>query len=220
MSTGDLLDTMRRAIDKPADDYSGLKIGYARVSTDDQSLDLQVDALTRYGCIPDHIHVEKASGVAKRRPMLELALMDARPGDVFVVWKFDRLGRSMLDLLAKIDDLTRRHIGFVSLTEGIDTTTPSGRLLMHIMGALAQFERDLIVERTKAGQRAARERGVQIGHAPKIDMEVAASMFARGKSVKEVAERFDVVRSAIYQRFSASMRQQLRDEHLAKRKRT
>lgn len=210
---------MRRAIEKPVGDYSGLKIGYARVSTDEQSLDLQIAALKRYGCEDDHTHRETASGVAKKRPQLELALRDCRPGDTFVVWKFDRLGRSMLDLLAKIDDLTRRGIGFVSITENIDTTTPGGRLLMHIMGALAQFERDLIVERTKAGQRAARERGVQIGHAPKIDMEVAASMFARGKTVREVAERFAVVRSAVYQRFSASARQQLRDEYLAARKR-
>lgn len=208
---------MRRVIDKPADDYSGLKIGYARVSTDDQNLDMQIDKLRSYGCQPDHIHVETASGVAKKRPKLEMALKDARSGDVFVVWKLDRLGRSMLDLLAKIDDMTRRGIGFVSLTEDINTTTPGGRLLMHVMGALAQFERDLIVERTRAGIAAARARGVQIGHDPKIDMEKAARMFAMGKTVRQVAAHFGCVRSAVYQRFSSSMRQQLRDEYLAAR---
>ncbi|WP_291173656.1 recombinase family protein [Hyphomicrobium sp.] len=208
---------MNRAIEKPVSDYSGLRIGYARVSTDDQSVQMQVDALKRAGCQDDHIHVETASGVSKKRPKLELALVDARPGDVFVVWKLDRLGRSMLDLLAKIDNLTRRNIGFVSITESIDTTTPAGRLLMHIMGALSQFERDLIVERTKAGQAAARARGVTIGHEPKIDMEKAARMIAQGKTVRQVAEHFDVVRSAVYQRFSASARQQLRDEYLAAR---
>jgi len=207
-------DDMKRAIDKPSLDYSGMKIGYARVSTDDQSLDLQVKALKAFGCEDDHIHREQASGASTKRPKLDTAFQDARPGDTLVVWKLDRLGRSMIDLLHRLQDLDARGIGFVSLTERIDTTTPAGRLLLHIMGALAQFERDLIRERTKAGQEAARARGVQIGHEPKIDMAKAAQMFARGATVRQVAERFKCVRSAVYQRFDMSMRDRLRHEYL------
>lgn len=207
-------DDMKRAIDKPSPNYTGMKIGYARVSTDEQSLDLQVDALKRYGCLDEHIHVEKVSGVAKKRPKLESALIDARPGDIFVVWKMDRLGRSTRDLLEKIDDLRERGIAFVSLTEGVDFTSPMGKFQMHMFAGWAEFERDMIISRTRAGQEAARERGVQIGHDPKIDRAKAERMFKLGKSVREVAEHFGCVRSAIYQKWTASEIEQLRIDYL------
>lgn len=211
---GGLLGAMKRAIDKPVACYDGYKIGYARVSTDDQSLNLQIDALRKYGCREDNIHVEKISGVTKVRPKLELALMDARPRDTFVVWKLDRLGRSTIDLLNKIDSLTAREIGFVSLTDNIETVTPGGRLVMTIMAALAEFERNLIVERTKAGQAAARARGVQIGHAPKIDRAKAEQMFRQGKTAADVARHFDVYPSAVYEKWSASQRDHMRQQYL------
>lgn len=206
---------MRRAVDKLDTAPTGVMVGYARVSTDDQSLDLQVDALRRAGVHSQHIHVEKVSGVARKRPGLSLALRDCRAGDTLVVWKLDRVGRSLLHLLGVLDDLERRGVGFKSITEGIDTTTAGGRLIMHVMGALAQFERDLIRERTRAGIAARRERGSRFGAEPKIDMAKAARMFALGKTAQDVADAFGCHRSAVYHRFSASAREQLRDEYLA-----
>src|SRR5262245_16837105 len=137
----------------------GRLIGYARVSTAEQSLDLQRDALLRAGVLPENIHEEHVSGVADKRPKLDLAYKDMRAGDTLVVWKLDRVGRSMINLLNRMKALEEMGVGFRSITEGIDTTTSWGTLIMHIMGALAQFERDLVVERTKTGMAAARERG-------------------------------------------------------------
>src|SRR5262249_41594749 len=113
-------------------------IGYARVSTADQSVEMQLEALRKAGGHPDNLYHEQISGVAQRRPRLDLAFKDAREGDTFVVWKLDRMGRSLLDLLDRLKRLETRGIHFRSITEGIDTTTPGGRLIMHVMGALAQ----------------------------------------------------------------------------------
>tara|TARA_B100000949_G_scaffold231623_1_gene244147 strand:+ start:145 stop:927 length:783 start_codon:yes stop_codon:yes gene_type:complete len=135
-------------------------IGYARVSTADQKLSLQLDALNTAGC--DRIFDDHASGAKADRPGLTEALAYLRPGDTLVVWKLDRLGRSMSHLIEKVGELAARGIGFRSLTENIDTTTSGGMLVFNIFGSLAQFERDLIRERTHAGLKAARERGKRV----------------------------------------------------------
>src|SRR5436305_14159384 len=132
-------------------------IGYARVSTTDQTTDPQIDALTAAAC--DRIFREKASGALRERPELAAALDYIRPGDTLVVTKLDRLGRSLPHLIETLTGLGERGVGFRSLGEGIDTTTSAGRLMMHVLGAIAQFERDLIVERTRAGLAPAPARG-------------------------------------------------------------
>jgi len=141
-------------------------IGYARVSTTDQTLALQQDALTKAGC--ERIFTDTASGALVERKGLEEALSHLRTGDTLVVWKLDRLGRSLKDLIARITQLQNKDIGFKSLTEQIDTTTSGGKLIFHIFGALAEFERDIIKERTKAGLIAARARGKKGGRRTRL----------------------------------------------------
>ena len=136
-------------------------IGYARVSTIEQNLDIQIDALKLCGC--ERIFEEKITGTKLTRPQLHEAIEYARANDVIVVWKLDRLGRSLKDLLTIVNDLQQRHIGFKSLCENIDTTTPTGKLIFHIFASLAEFEKDIIKERTNAGLEAARARGRQGG---------------------------------------------------------
>ena len=133
-----------------------MKIGYARVSTSDQNLDLQNDALKKLGC--DHIYEEKASGKTKERPELTHCLKSLRPGDTLAVWRLDRLGRSLQDLITIVKNLEALGVAFVSVTENIDTSTATGKLMFHVFGALAEFERNLIQERTQAGLTAARAR--------------------------------------------------------------
>src|SRR5262245_50902777 len=139
-------------------------IGYARVSTQDQNPALQLDALQNADC--DKIFMEKASGAQRDRPELKAALDYIRPGDTLVVWKLDRLARSIRQRIDTIESLEARGIGFRSLTEAIDTTTPGGKLIFHIFGALAEFERSVIRERTKAGLASARARGKRGGRPP------------------------------------------------------
>ena len=134
-----------------------MQIGYARISTDDQTLDLQRDALMTAGC--DRLFTDTISGATADRPGLSQALAYARSGDTLVVWRLDRLGRSLRHLIETVTDLEQRGVGFKSLTEAIDTTSSGGKLVFHIFGALAEFERDLIRERTRAGLTAARARG-------------------------------------------------------------
>ena len=141
-------------------------IGYARVSTTDQTLALQQDALQQAGC--SKIFTDTASGALAERKGLADALSYVRPGDTLVVWKLDRLGRSLKDLIARITELQNRQIGFKSLTEQIDTTTSGGKLIFHIFGSLAEFERDIIRERTQAGPIAARARGKRGGRRPTL----------------------------------------------------
>jgi DNA invertase Pin-like site-specific DNA recombinase len=141
-------------------------IGYARLSTTDQTLALQQDALTTAGC--ERIFTETASGAQTDRPGLSEALSHLREGDILVVWKLDRLGRSLKDLITRITELQNKDIGFKSLTEQVDTTTSGGKLIFHIFGALAEFERDIIRERTKAGLIAARARGKKGGRRPNL----------------------------------------------------
>ena len=139
-------------------------IGYARVSTQEQDLNLQLDALEKAGCSKDKIFVDKISGSKAERPGLEKCLAVIQPGDTLLVWRLDRLGRSMVHLISLIEDLRTKQIGFKSICDGaIDTTTASGELIFNIFSSLAQFERRLIQERTKAGLDAARARGRQGG---------------------------------------------------------
>lgn len=140
-------------------------IGYARVSTDEQNPALQFDALTNAGC--QRIFADSASGAAPSRPALEQALSSLEFGDTLVVWKLDRLGRSLSHLIGLVAQMEDRGVALRSLSEAIDTSTASGRLLFHVMGALAEFERALISERTRAGMAAARARGAVIGRPPK-----------------------------------------------------
>src|SRR5713226_7537056 len=142
-------------------------IGYARVSTTDQTLDLQQDALEKTGCT--QIFTDTISGASPERPGLTKALQFLREGDTLVVWRLDRLGRSLRHLIDTIAALQQRHIGLKSITESIDTTTSGGKLIFHVFGALAEFERDIIRERTQAGLQAARARG-RIGGRPKAQM--------------------------------------------------
>lgn len=146
-----------------------MKIGYARVSTDDQNLDLQLGALRRAGC--KTIYEEKASGALGERKALRQALKRCGTGDVLVVWKLDRLGRSLLSMIDLIEELNLRSIGLRVLTgpgADIDTTRPEGRMIFNILATLAEFERELIRERTKAGMEAARARGVHVGRPKKL----------------------------------------------------
>lgn len=175
-------------------------IGYARCSTADQNLDLQMDALKKAGC--EVIYKDVISGATDIRPGLQQALNEARDGDVFVCWKLDRLGRSLQHLINTITELSDRGIGFKTVTEAIDTTTPSGRLVMHIFAALAEFERNLIQQRTKAGLDAARIRG-RIGGRPlklsESQSRIAEQLFSeRNISVEEIAQSLGVSRATIY----------------------
>jgi DNA invertase Pin-like site-specific DNA recombinase len=174
-------------------------IGYARVSTPDQKLSLQHDALERAGC--ERVFDDLASGARTDRPGLTEALAYLRAGDTLVVWKLDRLGRSMSHLIDKIGELASRGIGFRSLTENIDTTTPGGMLVFNIIGSLAQFERDLIRERTQAGLRAARERGNKGGRRPVVTpdkLRKARAHISAGLTVREAAARLKIGKTALY----------------------
>jgi DNA invertase Pin-like site-specific DNA recombinase len=139
-------------------EQSGYLVGYARVSTEDQSLALQVDALTKAGVLPNNMFVEKVSGASKKRPQLEFAIKDLRPGDTLVVWRLDRLARSMRQLYATLDAIIARGASFRSLSENFDINQAMGRLYLAVAGAFAEFERELISERTKAGIAAVRAR--------------------------------------------------------------
>jgi len=171
-------------------------LGYARVSTQEQSIDLQLDALNKAGC--DEVYQEKYSGKSRNRPELEFCLRTLREGDVLVVWKLDRLARSLKDLVDIINELENKRVGFRSITESIDTTTTGGKLVFHIFGALAEFEHNLIRERTIAGLAAARARGRKGGRKPsmsKADIRKAAAMLKDPNiTKKEVAAHFKISR--------------------------
>lgn len=171
-------------------------IGYARVSTQDQNPELQIDALEAAGC--ERIYQEKITGKTRQRPELDACLNALRKGDTLLVWRLDRLGRSLKDLVEIVTSLEERGVGFRSLTESIDTTNTSGKLIFHIFGALAEFERNLISDRTKAGLAAARARGRKGGRKPKMsasDVKLASAMLQDPNTTKtEVAEHFGVSR--------------------------
>src|SRR2546422_1514880 len=178
-------------------------IGYARVSTQEQTLDLQKDALEKIGCTK--IFTDTASGVKAERKGLEEAIAYVREGDTLVVWRLDRLGRSLKHLIETITKLNNRKIGFKSITENIDTTTSGGKLVFHIFGALAEFERDIISERTNAGLSAARARGRLVGR-PKAKMldtpkkvALAQSLYEnRNNTIDEICKTLNVSRAMLY----------------------
>jgi len=180
-----------------------MKIGYARVSTDEQNLDLQRQALEAAGC--EVIFTDKGvSGVVANRDGLKQALGVIQEGDILVVWKLDRLGRSLSFLIDLMDDLGSASAGFQSLTDGIDTTTSGGKLIFHIMGALAEFERDLIRERTKAGMQAAKRRGKHLGRPPALTTEQIAharQAVAAGESIAVMASILGVHRNTLKRAF-------------------
>lgn len=174
-------------------------IGYARVSIAEQHLDLQKSALTKAGC--EDIHEDRASGANAERPGLVEMLGQVRRDDTLVVWKLDRLGRSMAHLIETVRNLESKGVGFRSLTEGVDTTTPGGTLVFHIFSALAQFERDLIRERTSAGLKAAEARGRKGGRRPVVTpdkLERAKVHVTAGLTVREAAARVKVGKTALY----------------------
>jgi DNA invertase Pin-like site-specific DNA recombinase len=181
-------------------------VGYARVSTQDQNPELQTDALKAAGC--ERIFEEKASGAQRDRPELAQAMDYVRKGDTLVVWKLDRLARSVKQLIETVEALEARGIGFKSLTESIDTTTSGGKLIFHIFGALAEFERSIIRERTTAGLRAARERGRKGGRPPALseaDKTAAKALLSNPEiTVKEVAARMGVSVATIYKHIPAA----------------
>lgn len=175
-------------------------VGYARVSTHDQTTDLQLDALKRAGC--ERIFEDTASGAKAERKGLAEALAYVRPKDTLVVWKLDRLGRSLPHLIDVVKLLADRGVGFKSLQESIDTTTSSGKLIFHVFGALAEFERDLIRERTQAGLAAARARGRKGGRQPRLNgkqVAVAKSLAADPKmTVADICRTLGVSRATLY----------------------
>lgn len=174
-------------------DRTGAQVGYARVSTVEQHLDQQITALSEAGC--ERIFKEKASGTRADRPELAKALDYMRPGDTLVVWRLDRLGRSLRHLVETVAALGDAGVGFRSLHESIDTTTSTGRLVFHIFAALAEFERDLIVDRTQVGLAAAREKGHFGGRPPALTPEqtgLAQALRAAGTSYIEIARLFSV----------------------------
>lgn len=175
-------------------------IGYARVSTNEQNLDLQLDALDKAGA--EKVFTDTASGSKTARPGLDEALSHLRSGDTLVVWRLDRLGRSLRHLIDTVQALSERGIGFRSLQESIDTTTPGGKLVFHVFGALAEFERDLIRERTNAGLSAARARGKQGGRPKKLTdkklQQAKALIKDPAVSIADICKTIGVSRTTLY----------------------
>lgn len=182
-------------------------IGYARVSTDDQNLDLQIDALVAAGCTKNNIYKDKVSGAKIERPGLNQCLDVLSTGDVLVVWRLDRLGRSMVHLVSLVEQLRAKEVGFKSLCDGaIDTTTASGELIFNIFSSMAQFERRLIQERTQAGLSAARARGRKGGR-PKVEsskiMAVKQMHQDKSLSIEEICKVLKISKPTLY-RYLAS----------------
>jgi DNA invertase Pin-like site-specific DNA recombinase len=180
-----------------------MKFGYARVSTKDQHLELQLDALTKAGC--EKIYQDIASGARTERPALNEVINKLRAGDVLVIWKLDRLGRSLNHLIGLVNDLMERQIGLQSLHDPIDTTTAQGRLSFNLFASLAEFERDLIRERTQAGLSAARARGRNGGRPKGIPQKAEATacaaetLYKEGRlTVNEISEKLGIAKSTLY----------------------
>jgi DNA invertase Pin-like site-specific DNA recombinase len=177
-----------------------VKYGYARVSTDDQKLALQLSALQKAGC--NTIFKDNGlSGATTKRPALLRCLKKLEHGDVLIVWKLDRLGRSLRDLITMLDDFKKRGVKFRSLTEAIDTETPTGRAMWQMIGILAELERSLISERTRAGVTVAQSRGVKFGRKPKLTPQQIAharKMIDAGERREDVAALFKVDRTTLY----------------------
>ncbi|WP_058486837.1 recombinase family protein [Defluviitalea phaphyphila] len=176
-----------------------MKFGYARVSKDDQNLDLQIDALRKYGV--DEIYTEKITGTKQNRQQLTELLNKLRAGDTLVIWKLDRLGRTTKQLLALAEDFQKRGINFVSITENFDTSTPSGKFVFHIFCAMIQMERDVISERTLAGLAAARKRGRRGGRKPKDKKSIERALkmyFSNEFTIKDIEEATGLSKTTLY----------------------
>ena len=178
-----------------------MKIGYARVSTGLQNLNLQEDRLNQYGC--EKIFSDHISGSRSKRPGLDKAIEFARSGDTIVVWRLDRLGRNMADLITLVNELNNRGVSFHSLEENItmDKSSSTGQLLFHLFAAFAEFERNLILERSSAGRMAARARGRYGGRPEKLnkqDLKLLKTLYDNGTPIKTIAEQWKVSRTTIY----------------------
>jgi len=180
-----------------------MRVGYARVSTKEQGFDLQVDALKKAEC--EEVFKEVAGGAKTARPVLDDLLSRLRSRDVLVIWKLDRLGRSLKHLVTLTNELMERQIGLISLNDPIDTTTPQGRLVFNIFASLAEFERDLISERTQAGLQAARARGRKGGRPSGLSKQAEATamaaetLYREGKlSVQDICDQLDISRPTLY----------------------
>jgi DNA invertase Pin-like site-specific DNA recombinase len=180
-----------------------MKVGYARISTREQNLDMQVDALQKAGCL--EVHREVVSGLKADRLILDALMEKLMPGDVLVVWKLDRLGRSLAHLIKISDMLIKKEVGLFSLNDHIDTTTPQGRLIFNMFAALAEFERDIIVERTKAGLEAARARGISTGRpkgisaAAELTACAAETLYRENKlSAVQICNKLSISRNTLY----------------------
>lgn len=177
-----------------------MEIGYARVSTIDQNLDAQLDALNKAGC--EKIFQDKVSGVRENRPGLVKLMDTLKEGDTLIVWKLDRLGRSLINLIAIVNVLAERGVRFKSLQENIDTSTSSGKLTFHIFSSLAEFERDLIRDRTKAGLAAARERGRIGGRKNTLNIEQIKQLREMysdcNNSVRNICDKFNICKATLY----------------------
>jgi DNA invertase Pin-like site-specific DNA recombinase len=184
-------------------------LGYARVSTDLQNPALQTDALAAAGC--DRVWVDHASGTRADRPQLAALLDWARPGDTLAVWRLDRLGRSVPHLVRLMSDLDRRGVQFRSLTEAIDTTTPGGKLVFTVFAAVAQFEADLVRDRTRAGLEAARARG-RVGGRPRAlngrQRDTIDELVARGASITHAAQAVGTSRATVYRHLESKVRRE------------
>ena len=180
-----------------------MKIGYARVSTKEQSFDLQIDSLTAAGC--EKIFKEKASGTKSLRPILEQLIDQLRPDDILIVYKLDRLGRSLKNLIHILSQLETKQVSFISLHDNIDTTTTAGKLIFHLFASIAEFERELIRERTKSGLEAARSRG-RVGGRPKglsqeaIKTAIASEALYNSKkySVSQICKKMGISKPTLY----------------------
>lgn len=182
-----------------------MRIGYARVSTDDQSLNLQLDALRAAGC--QHIYTDKLSGKSRKRPGLEKAMRACANGSQLVVWRLDRLGRNFRHLVDIADELRERGVNLISLSEGIDTSSNVGEIIFRLMSVFSDFERNVIVERTNAGLASARSRGVRLGREPKMTQAQAVEarrLMEGGMKSVAVAARFNVGKSTLFRHLSRS----------------
>lgn len=186
-------------------------IGYARVSTLEQRLDLQIDALKAAGVRPEDIYVEKTSAVSKKREQLDLAIKALQPGDTLLVWRLDRIARNMRDLYKRIDQIYEADADFLSITERFDFKTATGKLILGFLGLMADFERQLTIERTKAGMKAMAARGEYVGAPRKMtDAKIKdAKRMLREPyaSVPKVAEKLDVSVASIYAYFTVKRRE-------------
>lgn len=201
--TGRVLRTLPEPVPEP------YYVGYARVSTEDQRLDLQLDALRKAGVKEDNLHIEKISATSKKRPALELAIKDLHEGDTFLVWRLDRLARSMRDLYARLDQIYEAGASFKSITENFDFGTATGKFVLGILGLVAELERQLTIQRTKAGMQAVIDRGGKLGAKRKMDEKTIAkakALLLKRKTVQQVADALKVSKPSIYGHFKIKHR--------------